>query len=41
MSEKIKVKESDFLSWYFSDQDDILTFGRNMITDLQSQGFVK
>lgn len=41
MSEKIKVKESDFLSWYFSDQEDILTFGRNMITELQSQGFVK
>jgi hypothetical protein len=41
MSEKIKVKESDFLNWYFSDQDDILTFGRNMITELQSQGFVK
>jgi hypothetical protein len=41
MSEKIKVKESEFLSWYFSDQDDILTFGRNMITELQSQGFVK
>ena len=41
MSEKIKVKESDFLSWYFSDQDDILTFGRNMITELQSQGFIK
>jgi hypothetical protein len=41
MSEKIKVKESEFLSWYFSDQDDILTFGRNMITELQTQGFVK
>jgi hypothetical protein len=41
MSKKIKVKESDFLSWYFSDLDDILTFGRNMITELQSQGFVK
>lgn len=41
MSEKIKVKESEFLSWYFSDQDDILTFGRNMITELQSNGFVK
>ena len=41
MSEKIKVKESDFLSWYFSDHEDILTFGRNMITELQSQGFVK
>ena len=41
MSEKIKVKESDFLNWYFSDRDDILTFGRNMITELQSQGFVK
>jgi hypothetical protein len=41
MSKKIKVKESEFLSWYFSDLDDILTFGRNMITELQSQGFVK
>ena len=41
MTKKIKVKESDFLSWYFSDEDDILTFGRNMITELQSQGFVK
>lgn len=41
MSEKIKVTESNFLSWYFSDQDDILTFGRNMITELQSNGFVK
>lgn len=41
MSKKIKVKESDFLSWYFSDHEDILTFGRNMITELQSQGFVK
>jgi len=41
MSKKIKVKESDFLSWYFSDHEDILAFGRNMITELQSQGFVK
>jgi hypothetical protein len=41
MTKKIKVKESDFLSWYFSDLDDILAFGRNMITELQSQGFVK
>lgn len=41
MSKKIKVKESDFLSWYFSDQDDILAFGRNMITELQNEGFVK
>jgi hypothetical protein len=41
MSKKIRVKESEFLSWYFSDLDDILTFGRNMITELQSQGFVK
>ena len=41
MSEKIKVKESEFLSWYFSDTDDILTFGRNIITELQSQGFIK
>ena len=41
MSEKIKVKESDFLSWYFSDREDILAFGRNMITELQHQGFVK
>ncbi len=41
MTKKIKVKESDFLSWYFSDLDDILTFGRNMITELQHQGFVK
>lgn len=39
--EKIKVKESDFLSWYFCDQDDILTFGRNMITELKANGFVK
>jgi hypothetical protein len=41
MSKKIKVKESEFLSWYFSDHEDILTFGRNMITELQTQGFVK
>jgi hypothetical protein len=41
MSEKIKVKESDFLSWYFSDHEDLMAFAKNMITELQSQGFVK
>lgn len=38
---KIKVKEQAFLDWYFSDLDDILTFGKNMIVELKSQGFVK
>jgi hypothetical protein len=38
MSKKIKVKESEFLSWYFSDSDNILIFGRNIISELQKEG---
>jgi hypothetical protein len=41
MNEKIKVKESDFLRWYFSDAEDILAFARNMINELKSEGFIK
>lgn len=38
---KVKLKESAFLDWYFSDQEDIDTFGRNMISELRTVGFVK
>jgi len=38
---KVKLKESAFLDWLFSDQDDINTFGRNMISELRANGFVK
>jgi hypothetical protein len=41
MKNKVKLKESAFLDWYFSDQEDIDTFGRNMIFELRTTGFVK
>lgn len=41
MKNKVKLKESAFLDWYFSDQEDIDTFGRNMISELRTTGFVK
>ena len=41
MSEKIKVKESEFLNWYFSDDEDLLIFARNMVSELHTAGFIK
>ena len=41
MSKKIKVKASKFLNWYFSDLDELLEFGREMVSELQSEGYVK
>ena len=41
MSKKIKITEKAFLKWYFSDTEDVLTFGQNMISELYSEGFVK
>jgi len=41
MTKKIKVKESDFLNWYFSDHEDVITFGKNLISELYTNGFVK
>ena len=41
MSEKIKVKEADFLNWYFSDQDDLLTFAKNTISELRANGYAE
>jgi hypothetical protein len=35
---KIKVTEENLLNWYFSDSDDILIFGRNIISELQKEG---
>lgn len=41
MNQKIKVKELNFLNWYFSDAEDVLAFARNMINELKSEGFIK
>ncbi len=41
MSKKIKITEKAFLDWYFSDTEDLITFGQNMITELYTTGFVK
>ena len=38
---KIKVKKIDFLNWYFADHDDLLMFAKNMVSELQSNGFIK
>lgn len=38
---KVKVKEFAFLNWYFSDYEDIIAFGRNMISELHTNGFIK
>jgi hypothetical protein len=38
---KVKLKESAFLDWYFSDREDIMAFGKNMISELHKNGFVK
>jgi hypothetical protein len=38
---KIKVKKIDFLNWYFSDHDDLLMFAKDMLSELQSNGFIK
>jgi hypothetical protein len=38
---KIKVKKIDFLNWYFDDHDDLLMFAKNMVSELQSSGFIK
>ena len=41
MSKKIKITEKAFLKWYFSDTEDVMTFGQNMISELYTEGFVK
>ncbi len=41
MSKKVKITEKSFLDWYFSDHDDIENFGKNMISELYSTGFIK
>lgn len=38
---KAKLKESAFLDWYFSDHEDLIVFGKNMISELRASGFVK
>ena len=41
MSKKIKITEKAFLKWYFSDTEDVMTFGQNMISELYTEGFIK
>jgi len=41
MAKKVRVKESRFLDWYFSDHEDIESFGKNMISELYSTGLIK
>lgn len=35
---KGSVKASDFIEWYFSDEDDTLNIGREVIANLKSAG---
>ena len=38
MSKKIKVKENDFLSWYFADSDDVLAIANGIKEQLNFNG---
>lgn len=38
---KVKLKESAFLDWYFSNHEDVMLFARNIILELRTNGFVK
>jgi len=35
---KGSIKASDFIEWYFSDQDDVLNIGREVISELRTVG---
>ena len=37
---KPQVKKEDFLDWYFSDRDDILTLGEDLVAKLIKNGKV-
>lgn len=38
--DKIKLKESSFLDWYFSEPNDLYEFARGMISELQVSGTI-
>jgi hypothetical protein len=38
-SKKGSVTASDFIAWYFSDEDDVLNIGREVISALRTTGF--
>lgn len=41
MSHKIKLKEEKLLDWFFSDQDDMLSFAKLAIDDMRTNGYTK